>query len=287
MKINSSVFKRRKISIGSFFKKTYIYIILAMIYIPLIIIILLSFNGQTDRGNVNVNFGVPTVVNYLKLFENNEFVNGLLNSLIVLIVVVPVSVFIATITCFGIWNTRQKSKMKSFVLSTSKFSIANPDAITGISLSLLFTSTWVALGFDLGLFTVILAHISFCIPYALITIYPKMSKMNYNLVLGSYDLGYSKLKTFFKIVLPYLMPAILGAVAITMAMSLDDFIITNLVNGSQQTISTAIYTTRKGIKAWVVTFGALIIIVTMIVIIVFAVYKYSRAKNRNLKALKE
>jgi spermidine/putrescine transport system permease protein len=107
----------------------------------------------------------------------------------------------------------------------------------------------VALGFDLGFFTVILAHVSFCTPYAIVAIYPRMAKMNQNQLLASYDLGHSKLDTFCKITIPHLMPAILSAVAIVLAMSLDDFIITNLVNGSFQTIGTLIYSTRKGIKA--------------------------------------
>jgi spermidine/putrescine transport system permease protein len=81
-------------------------------------------------------------------------------------------------------------------LLASKFTIVNPEAITGISLALLFTSTWVALGMNLGFFTVILAHISFCTPYAIVTIYPRMAKMNTNLIYASYDLGYSKVQTF-------------------------------------------------------------------------------------------
>jgi spermidine/putrescine transport system permease protein len=105
------------------------------------------------------------------------------------------------------------------------------------------------MGFNLGMFTVVLAHISFCVPYAIVAIYPRMNKMNINHILASYDLGHSKMDTFMKITVPYLMPAILSGAAIAFAMSLDDFIITNLVNGSFQTIATLIYNSRKGIKA--------------------------------------
>jgi spermidine/putrescine transport system permease protein len=96
---------------------------------------------------------------------------------------------------------------------------------------------------------VVLAHISFCTPYAILAIYPRMAKMNRNQLLASYDLGRSKMSTFFKITVPYLMPAILSGMAIVLAMSLDDYVITNLVNGSFQTLGTLIYSTRKGIKA--------------------------------------
>jgi spermidine/putrescine transport system permease protein len=131
----------------------------------------------------------------------------------------------------------------------SKVTIVNPEAITGISLVVLFSSTWIAMGFNFGFVTVALAHISFCTPYAIVAIYPRMAKMNPSLVLASYDLGHSKTSTFFKVTLPYLLPAILSATAICAAMSLDDFVITNLVNGDFQTIGTLIYTSRKGIKA--------------------------------------
>ncbi|GHU47820.1 hypothetical protein FACS1894218_3090 [Bacilli bacterium] len=88
-------------SIGSFLKKFYIYIILAAIYIPLIVIIILSFAGQTQRGNVDFNFSTPSAINYLKLFENDSFINALLNTLLLSVVVVPIALILAIVTCFG------------------------------------------------------------------------------------------------------------------------------------------------------------------------------------------
>ena len=264
-----------------FFQRFYIFVILAVIYIPLIVIILLSFNGQTTRGNVIMNFSVPTAINYLELVKNNEFLNALVNSLIISVVVVPISVLLATITCFGIWNA--KEKYSTTIVGMSKVSVAIPEPITAISLALLFTTTFLPLGLDFGIVTVILAHITFCTPYAIVSIFPKMQKMNRNLIWASYDLGYSRAKTFFKIVIPYLAPALLSASAITLAMSLDDFIITSLINGSSQTISTAIYSTRKGIKAWVVTFGAILVLLTFIVVAVTAIVKVRKTKKTKVK----
>lgn len=266
---------------GWFIRRFYIFVVLAAIYIPLIIIVLLSFNGQTDRGNINLNFGVPDIINYIELFKNNDFLNALLNSVIISVIVVPISLIIAVITCFGIWNS--KNKYVNTIVGASKVSIAIPEPITAISLALLFTSTILPLGLNFGLLTVCLAHISFCTPYAIVAIFPKMQKMPRNLIWASYDLGYSRVKTFFKVVLPYLAPALLSASAIVLAMSLDDFIITSLINGSTQTISTAIYTTRKGIKAWVVTFGALLVIVTAIVVIIVSIVKVRKTRKANIK----
>ncbi|MDR3163785.1 MAG: ABC transporter permease [Mycoplasmataceae bacterium] len=252
-----------------------------LIYVPLIFIIILSFNGQTDRGNINLNFNTPTTINYFALFQDNEFINAILNSILLSAVVVPLAMIIAIMTTFGMWRTRPFQTKG--VLMSANLTIINPDAITGISLALLFASTWIPLGFNLGFFTVALAHISFCAPYAIITLYPRMCKMRINQVLASYDLGHSKMYTFWKIVVPYLMPAIISATAIVLATSLDDFIITNLVNGSFQTIGTLMYNTRKGIKAWVVTFGAFVVIITLLIIVIGGFSKY--LKNNKTKKM--
>ena len=91
-----------KRSFFGLFKKFYIYIILLLIYIPLLIIVAISFNEPSARGNVGMNFGIPTMVNYLNLFQNDEFINALLNSLLLLVVVTPISLIIAIITCLGL-----------------------------------------------------------------------------------------------------------------------------------------------------------------------------------------
>jgi spermidine/putrescine transport system permease protein len=91
-----------KSKVLNFFKQFYVFIVLAVIYIPLIIIVLLSFNGQTLRGNINLNFGVPSIVNYIELFKDDDFLNGLFNSLLIGVIVTPITIIIATLTCFGI-----------------------------------------------------------------------------------------------------------------------------------------------------------------------------------------
>lgn len=259
-------------------KKSYIYILLSIIYIPLIFLIFLSFTNGSDKGNINGNFDWNFGDNYLNLFKDSSFINALLNTLIITGFVTPISVIIATITCYGIWNSSKF--FKKGVLNSAKVNIINPEVITGISLTLLFSSTWIALGFNFGIFTVILAHISFCTPYAIITIYPRMNKMNKNLANASKDLGYNSFKTFFNIVIPFLLPSILGALGIVFAMSFDDFIITNLVRGKVTTISSEMYLMAKGIKTWAVTFGAIVIFISFIFIFTKSTFlKKKQSKN--------
>ncbi|MBQ6279912.1 MAG: ABC transporter permease [Mycoplasma sp.] len=262
---------------GSFLKKWYVVLVLLAIYVPLVLIILISFNGETSRGNIKLNFDVPTFVNYINLFQNDQFINALLNSLLLGVIVTPFSLLFGVLTCYGLWKSRKTTK--NFVLNVSRFSIMSPEVITGISLVLLFSATWIPMGFSFGFFTVALSHISFCTPYVIITVYPRMMKMNNNLVLASYDMGYNKIKTFLKVTVPHLLPSIFTASVIVIAMSWDDFIITNMVNGSWQTLGVAIYMTRKGIKAWVVTFGAILMLVTIVVIFIVAGFKIKKNKK--------
>lgn len=270
----------------SFLRKSYIFIILAVIYIPLILIVFMSFTSPSEKGNINLSFDWNSGENYIALFQNNEFLNALANTAIILIFTVPISTIIATLACFGIWNARQV--YTNAVMGSSKFNVAIPEIISGIALALLFSITFVAAGINLGFVTIILAHISFCTPYAIMIIYPRMQKMPKNLILASIDLGYSRFQTFFKVTIPYLMPAILSGAAMVFAMSFDDFIITKLVGGRVSTISTEMYSMAKGIKAWAVTFGAIVVMICFIVTAVVAIVKFSKLnKEKRLRNKKQ
>lgn len=258
-------------------RKSYIFIIISIIYIPLILIVFMSFTKPSDKGNINLAFEWNGGQNYIELFKNSEFLNAFANTAIILIFTVPISTIIATLACFGIWNAKQV--YKNTVIGSSKFNVAIPEIISGIALALLFSVTFVAAGINLGFITIILAHISFCTPYAIMIIYPRMQKMNKNLILASIDLGYTKLQTFFKVTIPYLMPAILSGAAMVFAMSFDDFIITKLVGGRISTISTEMYSMAKGIKSWAVTFGAIVVMISFAVTGIIAIVKFSKIKN--------
>lgn len=261
-----------KSSTLTFFRSSYIYIILLLIYIPLIFIVALSFNGESAKGNIILDFNNPNGNNYVQLFKNDDFLNSFFNSLFVALAVTPISLIIAISTCFGLWYSKNR-KVNRTIANMVTTNIAIPDIILGISLTLLFTSIWLPLGLDYGYFTIVLAHISFCVPYAILAIYPRMLKFNKNLIHASNDLGASKTRTFFNIVLPFLLPAIIAAAIIVVAISFDDFVITTLVRGNFQTISTAIYQSSKGIKAWIVTFGAIMVISFILGSLIVAIRK--------------
>lgn len=274
-------------SVFSFLRRSYIYIILALIYVPLIFIVVLSFTGQSVKGNILTNFANGfTGENWDKLFSDQSsdgFLVNLSHSLSVAALVTPVSVIIGLLTAFGMWCS--KSKIQKFVKTASSLNISIPDIISGISLSLLFAAVWIPLGLDYGYITVVIAHISFCTPYAIVSIYPRMLSLKTNLINASNDLGASKLKTFFKVIVPHVYPSIIAAAIIVTAISFDDFIITLLVSGNYRTIATQIYLSAKGIKAWIVTFGALLVILFIAGTFITAGIKIYREKNKNNKLL--
>ena len=262
----------------SWIKKSYIAILLLVIYIPLIFLVVWSFVSPSEKGNVVTDPNGWGFENYLALFTDNDFLNSFMNTVIIVSIVTPLSVMIATITCYAVWNN--KKSFEKINNGISKISLVNPEIITAVSLTLLFASTWIALGMQLGFFTIILSHISFCTPYAIVTIYPRMQKFKSNLIDASKDLGYSSFKTFFNIVVPYLLPSIVSASALVIVMSFDDFIITNLVRGRVTTISTEMYLMTKGIKAWAVAFGALLVVIYITVIAIKNLIGWRRSKKQ-------
>ncbi|BAC44651.1 ABC transporter permease [Malacoplasma penetrans] len=270
-------------SVLNFLRRSYVYILLALIYIPLIFIIVLSFNGQSERGNILLDFtnNQMTGENWDKLFSDTSsdgFLSNLLNSILVALLVTPISVIIGLFTAFGMWNS--KKKVNNIIRTASSLNISIPDIISGISLSLLLTIIWIPLGLDYGYTTVVISHVSFCTPYAIVAIYPRMASLNKNLINASNDLGASKLKTFFKVIVPHVYPSIIAAAIIVTAMSFDDFVITLLVSGNFRTIATKIYLSAKGIKAWIVTFGALLVILFITGTFILAGIKIYKEKNK-------
>ena len=268
-----------------FLKNFYIFIVIVIIYVPLLFIVALSFTGQNDRGNININFDNFTAINFVEIFKDSTFINAFTNSLLVVIVVTPTSLIIAIFSCIGMWYSKQKSKQ--FILNATRTNIALPEIITGIMLAILFIATWVGIGLDLGYSTVLMAHISFCTPYAIVAIYPKISKMNVNLVNASMDLGHSRLATYFKFVIPYLKSSIITAAIIVSTISFDDFIITILVNGNFETLGTAIFESRRGIQAWILTFGALLVILLIVIIVLISIYRIYKIRKESYDKYKK
>ena len=220
----------------------YLVLLLVMLYAPIVIIAIFSFTESKVLGNWT---GFSTEL-YASLFSggvNNSLVDAIKNTFVIALVAATASTLLGTVAAIGINDLRyRKRRVVNFV---NNIPILNPDIITGISLFLLFIS----LGITQGYTTVILAHITFCTPYVVLSVLPKLTQMNPNIYEAALDLGATPFQALRKVLLPMLKPGMISGFILAFTMSLDDFAVTFFTRGTigLDTLSTYIYTdARKG-----------------------------------------
>ncbi len=210
-----------------FFKSSYMALIIMLIYIPIFVFILLSFNSSNSM-NVFQNFSFRW---YKALANNSPFLQSIIVSIFVAVVSTIISLIIGVFAAIGI--SKSKRITQKMTLSITNIPIINADLLTAIGLMVMF----LAFGIKFGIITLILAHISFNIPFVILTVLPRLSKIDQNLIKASLDLGSKPSQTLRKIILPSLLTSIITAAAICFAMSFDDFIISYFNSGSQNNVS--------------------------------------------------
>lgn len=222
--------------------RSYIGILLVMLYAPILIIIIFSFTEAKVLGNWT-GFSFKLYSSLFHVGVHHSLVNALWNTLIIGLVASFVSMLLGTIAAIGIFNL--KPRARKTVQLVNNIPILNPDIITAISLFLLFVS----LGISQGYITVILAHISFCTPYVVLSVYPRLLRMNENLYEAALDLGATPFYALRKILLPELRPGMISGFILAFTLSIDDFVVTLFTIGNEglETLSTYIYAdARKG-----------------------------------------
>ena len=227
-----------------FFAQTYLWFLLLLLYAPLLFIGIFSFTESKVLGNWT---GFSTGL-YQNLFSSN--INGgasllaaIQNTIIIALVAAAISTIMGTIAAIGIFNL--KGRKRDTMLFLNNIPIINPDIITGVSLFLLF----IFLHFSQGYVTVALAHITFCIPYVVLSVMPKLAQMNPNIYEAALDLGASPSIALKRVLLPQLKPGMISGFILAFTMSLDDFAVTFFTRGTigLETLSTYIYAdARKG-----------------------------------------
>jgi len=224
--------------------KAYLAVLLILIYAPLIFIAVFSFTEARALGNWT---GFSTGL-YENLFSGGVQGGGSLlkaveNTLMIALIAAMVSMILGTIAAIGIYNLRgRKKRITQFV---NNIPMINPDVITGVSLFLLF----IFLHFSQGYLSVILAHITFCTPYVVLSVMPKLTQMNPNIYEAALDLGATPSQAIRKVLIPELRPGMISGFILAFTMSLDDFAVTFFTRGTigLDTLSTYIYSdARKG-----------------------------------------
>ena len=227
-----------------FIAQCYIWLLLIILYAPIVFIAVFSFTESKVLGNWT---GFSTKL-YSNLFTGNMQGTGSLmtaieNTLLIALIAAVVSTALGTIAAIGLHNMRGRGKQ--VITFMNNIPMLNPDIITGVSLFLLF----VFLNISQGYVTVILAHITFCTPYVVLSVLPKLTQMNPNVYEAALDLGATPAYALRKVLLPILKPGMISGFILAFTMSLDDFAVTFFTRGTigLDTLSTYIYTdARKG-----------------------------------------
>ncbi len=240
-------------------EKIYMGIILVFMYLPIVTMIVLSFNDSKSRAK----WGGFTMKWYVNLASDSEVINAVANTFIIALISTIVATIIGTVTCIALMRLHKKSRM--VIMGITNIPMINADIVTGISLMLLFR----VMHFNTGFLTVLIAHITFNIPYVMLSVMPRMKTINPNVYEAAVDLGAEPFYAFRKSVLPDLMPAVLSGAMMAFTMSLDDFIITYFTKGSGfDTLSTKIYNeVKRGIQPEIYALSAIIFVVVIFIIL--------------------
>ena len=215
----------------------------AFLYLPMMVLVLASFNTGKDI----TQFEGFTLKQYAELFRDEDLLNLLGNSVLVALLSTAISVAFGTVAAIGIHNL--KPKMRNVVMNLTNIPMTNPDIVTGVSLSLLFI--FVGSGLlgrreSLNFWTLLIAHVTFGLPYVILNVMPKLQQMNPALNDAAMDLGCTPVQAFFKVTLHEILPGILAGGIMAFTMSLDDFVISYFVIGSDfVTLPVEIYTYTK------------------------------------------
>ena len=221
--------------------KIYNGIIFTFLYAPIVVLIVYSFNNSTHR----VRWGGFTFKWYGELFHNELIMEALWVTLQIAVLSAIIATVIGTLAAMGIY--RMNGKLRNLMMGINNIPMVNPEIVTGISMMLMFVAVYRATGFlRPGFMTLLLAHITFCIPYVVLQVMPKLRQMNKHQYEAALDLGCRPAQAFFKVVLPEIMPGVITGALMAFTMSLDDFVISYFNSGaSAQNLSVTIYSMTK------------------------------------------
>lgn len=223
-----------------FLSKFYIGLIFLILYAPILVVILFSFN---ESGNLSY-FSTFTLHWYKELFADDEALSALKNSLILAVSSSVIATIIGTLAAFGISRAKNRYYRQTLE-SVANIPMMNPDIVTGVSMMLLFVGVGALIGAKstLGFGTMLIAHTTFNLPYVILQVLPKFRQMDKNLTEAALDLGCTPMQTFFRVELPSIMPGIISGLMMSFTLSLDDFVISHFVSSPDfKTLPLYIYT---------------------------------------------
>ncbi|QTX03260.1 ABC-type spermidine/putrescine transport system permease protein [Candidatus Phytoplasma luffae] len=249
----------------------YLFLIIIFIYLPIISLIVFSFNETEGRISSLIHFHKFGLKWYYKIFTDEAIKSSIFVTFQIAFLSTIISTILGTLASISLMS--YKKKWRQFILDTNQISIIIPDIINALALFVLFSFIHLSSGF----WRMLLAHISFSTPFVLVCIYTKCCFLKKDLIEASYDLGATPSKTFFKIILPQLKSAILAGAGIAFSLSFDDYIISYFTGGSDyQNISAYIYSLKGNINPTINALSSVLISIIFIKII----FEFIKLKKR-------
>jgi spermidine/putrescine transport system permease protein len=255
------------------FIKIYMALVLLFLYAPIFVLVVFSFNEGKSMSSWT-GFSLKW---YGQLFSDAKILNALYISLSVAVLSAIIATIIGTLAAIGIHNMRRRSK--TAVLNITYIPMLNPDIVTGISLMLLF------LFFNIprGYLTLLLAHISFNVPYVIFSVLPRLKQMRPQIYEAALDLGATPFYALRKVIIPDIRPGIITGAILAFTLSLDDFVISMFTSQSAQNLSVTIYSmARRGLNPKINALSTLMF-VSVILLLVIVNRRASRDNKINLK----
>jgi len=241
-------------------EKAYLVLILLLLYVPIALLIISSFNASERNKAV---WGGFTLKAYGELIQDEVVMGALYNTLLLAGGASLIATLLGTLVCIGMIN--MKKHFKSVIMAVTQIPLLNSDIVTGIALMLLFTRFA-----DLSFATMLIAHVTFIIPYVVLSIYPKVLQINPSTYEAALDLGASHLYAMWKVIIPDIMPGILSGFLLAFTMSLDDFSVTYFTKApGLNTMSTMINAEyRKGIQTEIYALSTIVFIIVLLVLFI-------------------
>ena len=259
------------------FNRTVTVLVFIVLYIPMIVLGVASFNSGTDIAS----FKGFTLGQYVNLFRDRTLLALLGNSLIIAVLSTLIATVMGTMAAVGIHN--MNGRLRRAVMTLTDIPMTNPDIVTGVALALLFafTGTMLRINSILGFWTLLIAHITFNLPYVILNVMPKLKQMDRDLVEAALDLGCTPFQAFYKVVIHEIMPGILAGALMAFTMSLDDFVISYFVTGSSFiTLPVEIYNyTKKPIPPKIYALFTLMFLVILVLMVAMNLLQLRGSKN--------
>ncbi|MBQ7900708.1 MAG: ABC transporter permease [Clostridia bacterium] len=248
----------------------YLFLLFLFFYVPIIVLMVLSFNSSKSRGN----WGGFSLRWYGEMFADTQLMLALRNTIVIGILSAVIATVIGTAAAIGIQAFRKKA-VRNIIQNITNIPMVSSELVTGVSLMILF----IAAGIPRGMLTMLLAHITFNIPYVILSVAPKLTQLDNSMYEAALDLGAKPLYAFRKVVLPELMPGIINGLLIAFTLSIDDFVISFFTTGNGvSNLSIYVYSMAKRLNPKI---NALSTVMFLIVILLLAIINKRSSKDKS------